>query len=702
LAWDDRPGNASAPHESPKLINDLDLVLEDSSGTIYRPWVLDPLPQILPLSASGGTDLPPDGLDPIDSADVRPAHKGVNTRDNLEVVDVQSGVFLQRGRWRIHVKGTRVAMGPQDYSLVADFPLTRGPLTTQPDSLRFQFDVGSPITTTTALRASDSTVYFGSDAVLHAYRISSNSLKWTFQPHSSASISTPVIAGNRIYLRAADSLYCIQDNTTYAALIWARKLLLDDDSASSVGDTSVFYYAGWQAYAPAVDTAGNRLYTSSVHSFQKSVRIGGPPPWDSTLTFWDSTFAWGDVHTMWVFDLSGTLEGKTSAQAPIQAPASAGDVNGFFADQTGRLYRVNADGTYLGSTNYFPAGITTVRRQPVVGPNHKVYVQSDSMIVAYDQSTGDSLVTFDDQRRILSNLVIDGSENLYVVAYQSEPSSATRLIVYTPTGLPDVAPTLADGLRSVGDMALGDNGLLYFVLDDRLLGMNTQTAPPFEDSWHAPVLAMPGGSPNIANQRLILASGESLYGYAVDAHDLALGWTRTGRDNGNTGAIPSSGTNPGPGNHPAFDFENVADWSAPQALLSSNTTTFTEGAASLSILGGGWFPVRSTLMATSSITGETTHLALDVFVPGSQPNPWWVGSIDLVANCPSASLYNAYVSHVELTPLPQGQFSTVTFTLPPEVLAVLQGDYADFSLEFDVNVNAGAPPLLFDHLHFVP
>lgn len=165
---------------------------------------------------------------------------------------------------------------------------------------------------------------------------------------------------------------------------------------------------------------------------------------------------------------------------------------------------------------------------------------------------------------------------------------------------------------------------------------------------------------------------------------------------------PPAAPAPPPSQNPVLGFENVANWSAPQAALSLNTTTHTEGNASLSIAGGGWFPVHSTTMTTTSITGETTHLALDVFVPGSQPNPWWLGSIDLLANCPSANLNNAYVGHVELTPLPQGQFSTVTFTVPQEVLTALQGDHSDFSLEFDVNVNAGAPPLLFDYLRFVP
>lgn len=107
-------------------------------------------------------------------------------------------------------------------------------------------------------------------------------------------------------------------------------------------------------------------------------------------------------------------------------------------------------------------------------------------------------------------------------------------------------------------------------------------------------------------------------------------------------------------------------------------------------------------LKTREITNEASRLALDLYVPGNQPNPWWVGSIALVANCISGSVYDSYLGHVELTPLPQGRFSTVTFNVPQNVLTALQGDFDDFAFRFEVNLNSGAPPLLLDSLRFVP
>jgi hypothetical protein len=120
LAWDDVPGSASVPIDELKLVNDLDLLVQSPSGDLYYPWKLDPLPQTLP----GGFP-PSNGLDPIDSADVQPAYKGVNSSDNVEVVDVEPEGGLEPGVWKVIVKGEVVMTDSrQDYSLVSDYKLT--------------------------------------------------------------------------------------------------------------------------------------------------------------------------------------------------------------------------------------------------------------------------------------------------------------------------------------------------------------------------------------------------------------------------------------------------------------------------------------------------------------------------------------------------------------------------------------------------
>ncbi|GIV76600.1 MAG: hypothetical protein KatS3mg050_0994 [Litorilinea sp.] len=111
LAWDDEPGSTLTAETSPKLVNNLDLVLVAPDNTLHRPWVLDPLP----ITNSPGNG----ALDPIDADDLEDAVRGVNNRDNVEQVVVENPMA---GTWTIRVTASSLPNGnPQKYSLVGDF-----------------------------------------------------------------------------------------------------------------------------------------------------------------------------------------------------------------------------------------------------------------------------------------------------------------------------------------------------------------------------------------------------------------------------------------------------------------------------------------------------------------------------------------------------------------------------------------------------
>lgn len=118
LAWDDLAGSpATAWHES-KLVNDLDMRLESPSGQVYYPWALWPPPQDTSISPHYNT------LEDLDSAHIQPAYKGNNNLDNVEVVDVAPGGYLESGTWRVIINGYVQVGDVQDFSLVSDYPLT--------------------------------------------------------------------------------------------------------------------------------------------------------------------------------------------------------------------------------------------------------------------------------------------------------------------------------------------------------------------------------------------------------------------------------------------------------------------------------------------------------------------------------------------------------------------------------------------------
>lgn len=99
LAWDDEPAVVGA---NPALVNDLDLIVTDSGGTRHYPWTLNPA---APSTAA-----------------VRTGEDHIN---NLEQVQVDAPAT---GTWIVTVRGTSVASGRQNFSLVTPNGFTRQPV----------------------------------------------------------------------------------------------------------------------------------------------------------------------------------------------------------------------------------------------------------------------------------------------------------------------------------------------------------------------------------------------------------------------------------------------------------------------------------------------------------------------------------------------------------------------------------------------
>ena len=149
-----------------------------------------------------------------------------------------------------------------------------------------------------------------------------------------------------------------------------------------------------------------------------------------------------------------------------------------------------------------------------------------------------------------------------------------------------------------------------------------------------------------------------------------------------------------------FGFESCTGWSVSQGTISSDSVNKTQGNASVDFSGGGVQEIISTDLSTTEITGETSTLKLDVFVGNTQPNQWYVGYLQLTVNCPSAGLLNTYIGQVDLTSLTRGTFSTLTFSVPSNVVSALQGSHTDFSFKMQLNTSSGSGPYKLDNMRF--
>ena len=92
-----------------------------------------------------------------------------------------------------------------------------------------------------------------------------------------------------------------------------------------------------------------------------------------------------------------------------------------------------------------------------------------------------------------------------------------------------------------------------------------------------------------------------------------------------------------------FGFENCDGWSVSSGSMTLDNTIKTQGIASVNFSGGGNQQIISTDLSSVEITGETTTLKLDVYVGTTQPNPYWIGTLQLYANCPSGGISNVWI-----------------------------------------------------------
>ena len=142
-------------------------------------------------------------------------------------------------------------------------------------------------------------------------------------------------------------------------------------------------------------------------------------------------------------------------------------------------------------------------------------------------------------------------------------------------------------------------------------------------------------------------------------------------------------------------FESAAVWHGPSAVTSS--ADHTEGTASLSVRPQGYALYQSDRIA---FPAEVRSVALDIELPAPAP-PFWSGSVQLFLDCPTRSVWNAFVAQVELTGLTRGAFTTVTFALPSALRSQLAAgcDQMQLRLALNVPVTSGpAPSFLLDNL----
>jgi len=150
-----------------------------------------------------------------------------------------------------------------------------------------------------------------------------------------------------------------------------------------------------------------------------------------------------------------------------------------------------------------------------------------------------------------------------------------------------------------------------------------------------------------------------------------------------------------------FGFETSGDWTSSQASLSTVTTPLTQGCGALAIAGQNYIPITGRPFANTALNVQGA-VSVDLFVPSSQPNPYWTGALQLYLTCPSRSYFNQFIGQVELTAKRQNTYNTLRFPLPQTAQDALRQASNDCFWSFALNVNPTGRTWVLDNLRLSP
>ncbi|XXT17157.1 hypothetical protein WME94_43710 [Sorangium sp. So ce429] len=155
-------------------------------------------------------------------------------------------------------------------------------------------------------------------------------------------------------------------------------------------------------------------------------------------------------------------------------------------------------------------------------------------------------------------------------------------------------------------------------------------------------------------------------------------------------------------NNTTLGFEKPGAWTSPHALLAVHTGRVKEGISSLEVRTPASFnAIISPNFSTAGHTPVGNKIKLDLFISKVQPNPSWVGTIEVLISIPSSGINNQWVGSIVLNSLTRGAFNVITFPqLAAATITALNGAPSDVKLQFNLNVTPNSGPYYMDNVRF--
>lgn len=143
-------------------------------------------------------------------------------------------------------------------------------------------------------------------------------------------------------------------------------------------------------------------------------------------------------------------------------------------------------------------------------------------------------------------------------------------------------------------------------------------------------------------------------------------------------------------------FEVVSDWMSLQTTLSLDATRKSEGMTSL-VSPAGWKTIESRNISTIDFDVIGEKMSLDVFVPSTTQNQYWIGNLELWLYVPSLNTRIQLGEQVPLQPY-FGNWKSYEFDVPLDARMLLSELHEDVRFQIVLNT---ADSLWIDNLRFV-
>lgn len=142
-------------------------------------------------------------------------------------------------------------------------------------------------------------------------------------------------------------------------------------------------------------------------------------------------------------------------------------------------------------------------------------------------------------------------------------------------------------------------------------------------------------------------------------------------------------------------FEKISDWHTDYSSIALDRNLRSEGMSSLSAVAG-WKNIESRNIVTSEFRLIGDKMSIDVYVPSTSQNQYWLGTVELWAYVPSSNKRIQLGTTLSIQPT-FNTWMTYDFSVPSEVLDLLSEPHSDFRFQIVLN---SADSVWVDNLRF--